>query len=59
MKIQWNILKPFDITLIAKWWAGLMAKTLCLEPRRPKFNPFDQHISCEICIFVYIFCTCV
>jgi hypothetical protein len=25
MEIQWNILNPFGITLIAKWWAGLMA----------------------------------
>jgi hypothetical protein len=50
MEIQWNILNPFGITLIAKWWASLMAKAMCLKPRRPKFNPFYQHILCEICI---------
>jgi hypothetical protein len=59
IEVQGNILNAFGIILLYKmvWWFD--GQNIGVKPRRPKFNPFYQHILCGICIFVYIPCTCM
>jgi len=58
-KVQRSVLNPFDIILFYKVMGWFDDLDINVEPRRPNFNPLHQHILCEICIFVYISCTCV
>jgi hypothetical protein len=59
IEIKGNLLNAFGSILFYKmmWWFD--GQDIGVEPRRPRFNPPYQYISCGICIFVYIPCTCV
>ncbi len=59
IKVQGNMLNPFDIILFYKvvWWFD--DQDISVELRRLRFNPPYQHILCGICIFVYVFHTSV
>jgi hypothetical protein len=59
MKVQGYMLNPFGIILFYKMVGWFDGQNIGVEPRKPRFNPLYQHILCEICIFVYIPCTCV
>jgi hypothetical protein len=63
MEVQGNILNPFGIILFYKKEGWFDDQDIGVELRRPRFNPFYQHILCEICIYLYIYhvrvCNCV
>jgi hypothetical protein len=59
MEVQRSMLNLFDIILFYKVVGWFDGQDISVEPRRPRFNPLNQHILCEVCIFVYIPCTCV
>jgi hypothetical protein len=56
IEVQRNILNALVLDCFTKWCDG---QNIGVELRRSGFNPFYRHILCEICIFIYIFCTCV
>jgi hypothetical protein len=52
MEVQEYMLNPFGIIMfckVARWFDG---QNIGVEPKRPRFNSFYQHILCGICIFV-------
>jgi hypothetical protein len=59
IEVQGNMLNTFGIILFYKvmWWFD--GQHIGVEPRRPRFNSFYQHILCEVCIVTYMPCTCV
>jgi hypothetical protein len=59
MEVQGNMLNVFDIILFYKVVGWFDGQNIGVEPRKQRFNPFYQHILSGICIFVYVFCTCV
>jgi len=59
MEIQGNMLNTFNVILFYKVVGWFDDQGISVETRRPRFSPFYQHILCGICIFVYIFYTCV
>jgi hypothetical protein len=59
MEVQGYMLNKFDMILFYKTVGWFDGYNFGVEPRRPKFNSFYQHILCGVCIFVYIPCTCV
>jgi hypothetical protein len=59
MEVQTNMLNPFGIILFYKVVGWFDGQYIGVEPRKPMFNPFYQHILCGVCIFVHIPCTCV
>jgi len=54
MEVQGSMLNPFGIILFYKVIGWFDGQDIGVEPRRPRSNPFYQHILCGICIFVYI-----
>jgi len=58
MEVQRNMLSAFSIIMFYKVVGWFHGQDIGVEPRRPRFNPLYQYILCEICIFVYILCTC-
>ncbi len=59
MEVQRYMLNPFGIILfykVVQWFDG---QNIGVEPKKPRFNSFYQHILCGIYIFVYISCTCM
>jgi hypothetical protein len=59
MEIQGNMLNTFGIILFHKMMGWLDGQNVGVEPRRPRFNPFCQHILCRVCLFVYTLYMCV
>jgi hypothetical protein len=59
MQVQKNMLNPFGIILFYKVVGWFDGQDIGVELRKPMFNPFYQHILCEVCIFIYIPCTCL
>jgi len=59
IEAQRNILNAFGIILFYKmvWWFD--GQNISVKLKRLKFNPHYQHILCEVCIFVYIPCSCM
>jgi hypothetical protein len=59
IEIEGNMLNAFGIILFYKvvWWFD--GKNIGLKQRKPKLNPLYRHILCEVCILIYIPCTCV
>jgi hypothetical protein len=58
MEVQGNKLNAFGIILFYKVVGWFHGQNIGVEPKRLMFNLFYQHILCEVCIFVYISCTC-
>jgi hypothetical protein len=59
MEVQINTLNAFGIILLYKMMGWFDGQNIGVEPKKPKFNPFYQHILCGVCIFINIPCTCV
>jgi len=59
MEVQGYMLNKFEMMLFYKTVGWFDGYNIGVEPRRSRFNSFNQHILCGICIFVYIPCTCV
>jgi hypothetical protein len=59
VEVQKNMLNVFDIILFYKVVGWFNGQNISVEPKKQKFTPFHQHILCGVCIFVYVFCTCV
>jgi hypothetical protein len=59
IEVQGNMLNPFGIILIYKVMWSFDNQDIVVEPNKPKFNPPYQHKLCGICIFIYIYFTCV
>jgi hypothetical protein len=53
MEVKKNMSSPFGIILFYKVVGWFDGQDIGVEPRRPMFNPFYQHILCGICIFIY------
>ncbi len=58
MEVQEKMLNPFGIILFYKMVGWFHGQDNSVKPRRSRFNSLYQHISCEVCTFVYIPCTC-
>jgi hypothetical protein len=59
VEVQKNMLNVFDIILFYKVVGWFDGQNISVEPKKQRFIPFYQHILCGVCIFVYVFCTCV
>jgi len=59
MEVQGNTLNAFGTILFYKMMGWFDGQNIGVELRKPRFNPFYQHILCGICIFINIPCTCV
>jgi len=59
MKVQKYMLNLFNIILFHKVVGWFDGQDIGVEPRKSRFNSLYQHILYEVCIFVYILCTCV
>jgi hypothetical protein len=59
VEVQKNMLNVFDIILFYKVVGWFDGQNIGVEPKKQRFIPFYQHILCGVCIFVYVFCTCV
>jgi hypothetical protein len=59
MEVQGYLLNPCGIISFCKVVGWFDGQNIDVEPRQPRFNSLYQHIPCGVCIFVYIFCTCV
>jgi hypothetical protein len=58
MEVQGKVLNAFGIILFYKVMGWFHGQDIGVKPKRSRFNSFYQHILCEVCIFVYIPCTC-
>jgi hypothetical protein len=59
MEVQGHMLNVFHIILFYKMVGWFDGQNICVEPRKQKFNPLYHHILCGVCMFVYVFCTCL
>jgi len=58
-EVQGNMLNVFDILLFCKVVGWFDGQDIGVELKKQRFNPLYQYILCGVCIFVYVFCTCV
>jgi hypothetical protein len=59
MEVQGNMLNAFGIKLFYKVVGWFDDQDIGVEQRRPRFNPLYQNILCGVCIFIFIFYTCM
>jgi hypothetical protein len=55
-EVQGNMLHAFGIILFYKVMGWFHGQDIGVEPKRPRFNPFYQHILCEVCIYIMYMC---